>query len=247
MRRIAVPPRPTRSSLAALWDRCERKLHRRGLTPWKAWQPLVPEDALTDCVKHALGEVLRHRSRDELGDYLEFGVSRGTSMACVYQAMRDLEVRMRLIGFDSFEGMPGEAAWQGWHPGQYSSTITATRRYLRRHGVPASEVELVKGWFDDTLTDDTRRRFGIGVASLIMIDCDIYTSSKAALDFCAPHIDDRSVIMFDDWGYREKAVGQREAFEEFLAEHPDLTAEPLPSYLDEARVFMVSRTTADPR
>jgi O-methyltransferase len=226
-------------------DAYERKLHRRGLTPWKRWEPLVPEEALTDCVDHALGELLHHRSRDELGDYLEFGVSRGTSMACVHRAIRKRDVHMRLIGFDSFEGMPPEAAQQGWFPGQYSSTITATRRYLRRHGVPLRDVELVKGWFDDTLTDATRRRLQIGTASLIMIDCDIYTSSKTALDFCEPHIGEHAVIMFDDWGWRDGAVGQREAFHEFLADHPDLSAEPLPSYLDQARVFMVSRTPAE--
>ena len=32
-----------------------------------------------------------------------------------------------------------------------------------------------------------------------MIDCDIYSSARTALDFCGPLIRDRAVLVFDDW------------------------------------------------
>jgi O-methyltransferase len=226
-------------NLAAL----ERKLHRRGWTPWKRWDPLVPERQFTGCVDEAITALLADHPTDDLGCYLEFGVSRGTSMACVHEAFRARGISIRLIGFDSFEGLPAEAADQGWHPGQYSSSRAATRRYLRRRGVPRRRVDLVEGWFDETLTEQTRSALGIDRVSLIMIDCDIYSSTATALRFCVPHID-RTVVMFDDWGWRDGAVGQREAFEEMLHEHPEFVATPLPSYLDQARVFMVTRTSS---
>ena len=100
---------------------------------------------------------------------------------------------------------------------------------------------LVKGWFKDTLTEKTRRELALDKASLIMVDCDIYSASKDALRFSEPHIRKHAVILFDDWGWREGEIGQKEAFEELLAAHPDLTAEPLPTYFRQSPVPFSSR------
>jgi len=208
------------------------------------WQPLVPAFELGACVRRSIAALRDADPLAPFGDYLEFGVSRGTSLATVHRALTDAGLTgARLIGFDSFEGMPPESAREGWKPGQFRSSLAATRRYLAREGVDQSRVELVKGWFAETLTAETRARLDLGRASLIMIDCDIYSASKAALDFCEPHIHGRAVIMFDDWGWRSEGgqVGQKEAFEELLAAHPDLRAEPMRAYLQQARVFMVTR------
>lgn len=234
-RAIAGIPVPDRILAVA------RQIKARGLLPWK---PLVPEAAFTVCVRAAIRKLRALAPGERLGHYLEFGVSRGTSTACVYHVLRTEGLQyVRLVGFDSFEGLPPEAASEGWAPGQYKSTLAATRRYLAKHGVDMRRVLLVKGWFKDSLTEETRDRYGIGKASLILIDCDIYSASKDALEFCAPHIRDRAVILFDDWGWKadKGEIGQKEAFEEFLEANPQLTAEPLPAYRPEARVFMVTR------
>ncbi|OWK25099.1 class I SAM-dependent methyltransferase [Rhizobium sp. 007] len=218
-----------------------RALRARGWTPW--W-PLVPEDAFCDCVRQAVAKLQELEPSERLGDYLEFGVSRGTSLACTYRTLRDAGLNhMRLIGFDSFEGLPVEADKEGWAKGEFHSTIQATRNYLKRQQVDLGRITLVKGWFKDTLTEETRRHHAIEKASLIMIDCDIYSASKDALNFSEPHIHNQAVVMFDDWGWREEQneVGQKEAFGEFLADHSDLIAEPMPSYLPQARVFLVRR------
>ena len=213
----------------------------RGFTPWK---PLVPEAPFYDCVRRALIELGAAEKPETIGDYLEFGVSRGTSMAIAYRGIRDAGLNhMRLIGFDSFEGLPPEAATEGWEPGDYHSTMSATRSYLRRRGVDLKLVTLIKGWFGDTLSPETRDQLGVKKASLIMIDCDIYSASKQALAYCEPLMHDHATIMFDDWGWMVKKgeLGQKEAFEEFLAENPSLCADPRPAYFQEARVFFVTR------
>lgn len=218
-----------------------RRLHAAGLGPWN---PLVPEAAFTDCVRDALRVLRRLEPTGAFGDYLEFGVSRGTSMACVSSVLKAHAVGpVRLIGFDSFEGLPAEAAEEGWTPGQYRSTLGATRRYLAARDVDLDQTVLVKGWFKDTLTANTRARLAIAKASLIMIDCDIYTASKEALLFCEPHIVEHAIIIFDDWGWKADTgeIGQKEAFEEFLIRNPKLRAEPLPAYMPQARVFLISR------
>lgn len=204
------------------------------------WTPLVPEVAFTECIQAAVDVLLREEPAEAFGDYLEFGVSRGTSLACVFHVLQKSGLRrVRLIGFDSFEGLPPEAANEGWKPGDFRSTYAATHRYLTTQGVDFERVTIVKGWFRDTLTPETRSRLAIAKASLIMIDCDIYSASKEALAFCEPHIRERAVIVFDDWGWDADRIGQKEAFAEFLAEHPRLQAEPLPAYIPQARVFLV--------
>ena len=76
-----------------------------------------------------------------------------------------------------------------------------------------------------------------------MIDCDIYSASKDALSFSESHIERHAVVLFDDWGWREEVndIGQKEAFADFLAEHRDITAETMPSYLRQARVVHLRR------
>jgi O-methyltransferase len=221
--------------------RVKLSLQARG---WFDWQPLVPEADFSACIASAIERLRGLEPTEPFGVYLEFGVSRGTSMACASQSLRAAGLNeTRMIGFDSFEGMPPEAADEGWEGGQFHSTINATRSYLKSRGVDLDRVDLVKGWFKDTLTKERRAALGIGKASLIMIDCDIYSASKEALRFCEPHIDRHAVVLFDDWGWREEVgeIGQKEAFAEFLAEHRDISAEPMPSYLPQARVFLLRR------
>lgn len=75
-----------------------------------------------------------------------------------------------------------------------------------------------------------------------MIDCDLYSSTLEALKFCAPLIHEHAVILFDDWfPLAEQAMGEKKAFDEFLADHPDMSARDLGSYDATARVFAVLR------
>jgi hypothetical protein len=212
-----------------------------GMTKWK---PLVPADEYTKCIKRSVGRLLEHERSAELGDYLEFGVSRGTSIAAAARAFRELGLHhVRLIGFDSFEGMPDESTGQGWTPGQYKSTLGATKRYIASNGVDMDRVVLVKGWFNDTLNDKTRQDIAVKKASVIMVDCDIYTASKQALDFALPYVADRAIVLFDDWGGAERRgiVGQKEVWDEFKTEHPEFKVMPLEGYADVSRVFLIER------
>ena len=95
-------------------------------------------------------------------------------------------------------------------------------------------VTLVKGFYSETLSADAAERLEITKASLIMIDCDLYSSAKQALDFCAPLIGDVAVVFFDDWtlgrGDEDQNLGEQRAWAEFLAESPSLTAEEVGTY-----------------
>ena len=154
---------------------------------------------------------------------------------------------MRLIGFNSFEGLPSEAKTDDagyWAPRMFKADIRITKWFLNKAGVDWSRVTLVKGWFSETLNDATVEALQLNKASLIMIDCDMYRSAREALDFCAPLIDDQAIIIFDDWysgGLDQKNLGEKRAFEEFLTGRNSFIAEPIARYGPNARVFKVSR------
>ncbi|HEX5831492.1 MAG TPA: TylF/MycF/NovP-related O-methyltransferase [Gemmatimonadaceae bacterium] len=207
---------------------------------------------LTRTYEQCLRLLLRREPAAELGDYLEFGVLHGASLSCMYAAREAVGLdHVRLFGFDSFEGLPESAAREDdgfWAPGQFRSSSTLTRESLRRWGVPPDAVVLVEGWFSDTATPETRTRHRIERASVVMIDCDLYSSTKQALAFCAPLIHRQAVFVFDDWNAGELAdrrLGEAKAFHELLATHPELHAEELHglNYRDKAdpKLFLVTR------
>lgn len=190
------------------------------------------------------------------GDYLEFGVYHGTSLSCMHRVREELGLtsRMRLFGFDSFEGLPESAAWEDdrvWAPGMFKSSFDFTRANLRRWGVRDDEVVLVKGWFNESLTPELRARHAIRHASVVMVDCDLYSSTVDVLRFVEPLVGSHAVLVFDDWDSGDlasKQMGERLAFEEYLAAHPHFGAEEIPglNYKDKAgpRVFMLRRAAA---
>jgi O-methyltransferase len=229
---------------------------------WNMRQHLVPADELLVAYGQALDYLAQRHGPDRVGDYLEFGVFRGESMLCMQQALEAAGLsRVRMIGFDSFEGMPesmepGDTAMRAeggvpWKPQSFYSTYEATRRALTKGGVQWDRTVLVKGWYDETLVPEMRQRLGLSSIGVVMVDCVLYSSTRLALAFCGPLITDEAVFVFDDWGAGEVAehnLGEKAAFEEFLAERPELAAHDIGGYIHsqqdvptEARMFAVQR------
>lgn len=209
----------------------------------------VAADELQARFRDALTLLVEDDQSDVVGDYLEFGVYAGATMTCFDRACREANLPgIRLIGFDSFEGMPASAAVDGAgfsRPGMFAASLQEARANLRRAGVALDRVTLVDGWFEDTLTAETRAAHGLRRAAVIMLDCDLCSSAAAALLFCAPLIGRRTVVFLDDWTHGGEA-GEQRAWAAFLAEHPELTASPLGHYRsagrdDGGRIFLLSR------
>lgn len=209
--------------------------------------PLVSVKALQPKFKKACEILTDKIGANNIGDYLEFGVYNGTSMNCMFQTLKELKLNdVRVFGFDSFEGLPAVAAIDTENelqPGDYASNITFTSKRLTNYGIDWNRTFLVKGWFEDTLNESLLSDHAIQKASIIMIDCDLYSSAKRALNFCAPLIKDTSIIFIDDWS-EEAEVGERRAFHEFLQENPYLKSEFLDHYKHKGRpngrIFIVS-------
>lgn len=79
---------------------------RTALRVWAGWT-VLPAEELERTYRECLALLERRLGRDELGDYLEFGVFYGTSLLRMQRASADAGLaRIRLVGFDSFEGFP---------------------------------------------------------------------------------------------------------------------------------------------
>ena len=211
---------------------------------------LIAEDELEPKFRQALLLLVENNGHQSLGDYLEFGVCHGTSLNCMYRVLQELNFKdVRLIGFDSFEGLPDstEVDDKVWKAGAYKTEYEATKKLLSQQGIDWKRTVLVKGWFADTLNQELKQQHEIKKVSVIMIDCDMYISAKQALDFCADLILDQTVIVFDDWNsyaLAEQNMGEKRAFDEFLKENPKLISREIGNYsyqnFTNGKLFLVS-------
>jgi O-methyltransferase len=215
---------------------------------------LIPEERFSQVLRNLTASLSDRIGKQNVGDYLEFGVYNGTSLSCAYRIFQDLGLsQSRFFGFDSFEGMPSEADYEddgAWMPGQCSCTLEAATRLLTQRGIDWNKVFLVKGWFSETLTSSFLETRTISKASVLMIDCDLYSSSLAALNFAEPLIKDEALVIFDDWHafqMAERNLGEKRAFAEFLARHTELQATEIDSYNEFSLIFRVVRNRSSDR
>ena len=139
---------------------------------------------------------------------------------------------MRFFGFDSFFGLPPITGIDQDGPfkeGEFYASRFEVEKFFNRFGVDWEKTHLVEGWFKDTLNEKTRKKYNLRKFSLCVVDSDLYESAVQVLDFIIPHMIDKSIIWFDDWGdYGEVADnGEQKAFAEFLEKNKNIEAEPL--------------------
>lgn len=131
---------------------------------------------------------------------VEFGVHSGYSLGIIAE-------HMPVIGFDSFEGLP-EMWREGFPRGAFST-----------NGVPPftppNQSMLVRGQFDQTLPE-----FPFPALSLIHVDCDLYSSTKVALDAALIGIVEGTIIVFDEYhGYPGSENHEQKAWLELVDRH----------------------------
>lgn len=121
-----------------------------------------------------------------VGRYLEFGVSTGDSLR--WWAARLNEPDTRLVGFDTFEGIP--AAWGAQPAGSYTAGGTPPK-------VDDDRVTFEVGLFADTVPPffaTTELHHPL----LVHLDADLYDSTVVVLTALLPHLRPGDVLMFDE-------------------------------------------------
>jgi len=197
-----------------------------------------------------------------VGDYLEFGVFQGESFIRAYkQYERDFRVYRRMqserqseflsydrryFAFDSFEGLPmvEQSAlplhWRGERAMSFAEQAFLKNLYVA--GVSRDSVITVPGFYEDSLTPTCYQAHHLTRAAIVHVDCDLYESTVAVLDFVTPLVVDGTVVVFDDWFYYEAhpAKGEQGAFREWMARHPEFVYTELCVYYP-AAAFVLNR------
>ena len=114
--------------------------------------------------------------------WLEFGVASGNTINYISKFTYD-----KVYGFDSFEGLP-----EKWRDGFDKGAFNRNGEFPQVN----QNVELIKGWFNETLVDFIK--IHNKKVSFIHIDADLYSSAKFILDTLKDYMDYDCIIVFDE-------------------------------------------------
>ena len=161
------------------------------------------------------------------GDYAEFGSWGANTMNCSYEAMQAAGDVRHLWAFDSWQGLPASEDPRddhpGWKPGSSQGQGGEQQFHdaCARHGIPRRAYTPVSGYYDESLSRLGADADPVDIA-VAYIDCNLYSSTVAVLDFLSPRLKHGMIIAFDDyfcWSPTHVS-GERAAFHEFAAARP---------------------------
>ncbi len=163
------------------------------------------------------------------GDYFEFGCWGGRTFRLAYEHHKvHFNGRMHFWLFDSFKGLPElnpVDEHPKWKAGDYCTALDDFIRIVADAGIPASSYTVIEGYYEQTLTAELSANITSKTkAGLVYIDCDLYESTRKALEFMYPMLQPGTIICFDDfYCFNGSPVrGEQLAIKEFLKEHGDV-------------------------
>jgi len=135
------------------------------------------------------------------GMYLEFGVFSGATINYI----ADKVATGKVHGFDSFEGLP--ESWGALAKGTFDTggNLPEVR----------ANVELHKGWFEDTIAPFLLKHRA--PAAFIHVDADLYSSTNTILNGLVDRIVPGTIIVFDEYiNYPYWKDNEYKSFMEFV-------------------------------
>lgn len=164
-------------------------------------------DHMAKCITYPNPDKMRENALSMVeidGLYLEFGVYSGKTINHAAKLKPDHQ----MYGFDSFEGLPD--TWRtGFYKEKFATDIIPEVR---------ENVELVIGWFDETLPDFVAQH--TEPCAYIHVDCDLYSSTKTVFKYLKDRIIPGTVIVFDEYfNYPSWEEHEFKAFQEFVHEN----------------------------
>jgi hypothetical protein len=178
------------------------------------------------------------------GNVCEFGTASGESfLNMFFQGSSVPEEKPHYFLFDSFEGLPeidSRTPHAGWREGQFNFGLAEFVRRMDFYGVPGDRYTAVSGFYEKTLTGELRGRLPLGKLALVHIDCDLFDSTRRALDFVKDNLQAGTLILFDDYycSRGDPDSGERGAFEAWLSEHKTFCAVPWYDYSIHGKAFI---------
>jgi hypothetical protein len=194
------------------------------------------------------------------GDIFEFGVYTGRSLALLAhyhqvnrKSIHHIDFERRVVGFDSFEGLPGGDDHPRWKTGMFRVNHSfhpickpgervsprIIQMLFEKYDLPAPVIEA--GEFSQLLPKVVGEKYT--AAALVHIDCDLYESTHAVLGGIEPILQEGTILLFDDWfnfrGSRHK--GEQKAFFEFMDSQDQWSYTPYQPYATFGNSFIVTK------
>lgn len=131
-------------------------------------------------------------------DIYEFGVRYGGGLRRFVELVRESNIPVGHIwGFDSWDGLPASLLVGNYSNGNYDysegeMSVIGNRKKQFRNWADASNhiahfigdnTTLIKGFFNESLTDVLVDQHGMKPARLVSIDCDLYGSTIQAMEW----------------------------------------------------------------
>lgn len=194
----------------------------------------TPESVGNRELEHQVGRLLHMRQvvqeirdRNIPGDFVEFGVYRGFSLGWLAKFRFNCGLQRKIIGVDSFEGLPFSSG--PWVRGTFSDSSVLDvhhELFLQIEAAEGENMVIVKSLFNEPGLREQLLRETQQLA-LIHIDCDLRQSLLETLDLISPLLRGTQYLLLDDWGVVETEIPQ--GFEEWKLAHPLIQTEEISS------------------
>jgi len=185
------------------------------------------------------------------GVYIEFGVGKGRSAVSAIRAYTRLNLCEHFYLFDSFCGLPKldgpDKVSNQFNEGDYAFSKEDVIRFIEAHEIILdNRVGLIEGWISDTFGDWSYHHKSVK-AAVVHIDVDLYSSCCFILEHLRAHLQNGTVILFDDWNCFKASSnhGERKAVKEWLASNPDIQLHTYTAYGWHGHCFIVEISGED--
>jgi len=195
------------------------------------------------------------------GAYYEFGVYKGD---CLSESLRiyndyynwilsqknsDEEWRKKIqwyvdhqfYAFDTYEGMPkNDEGHHAFQEGSFVGTLDEVKKRINslKH---SKRVSYLKGEFSKVHREQPQEIENLDKVAIANIDCDLYQSTKDALEIIKDKLQQGTVLLMDDWDHfcADNSKGQRKALKEFLEKNNHIYLEDYIIYSFVGKAFIV--------
>ena len=133
------------------------------------------------------------------GDYLEFGVYKGSSLIQFNNLFKEFSLNdVRMFAFDAFKGLPSSEG-SAFKKGEFHFPKEFFLKRIKKAGVDPGSLIVVEGFFNESLTPRVKKDCKLDKACIIHIDCDLYESTVDVLNFVKELVQDGTVLIPDDY------------------------------------------------
>jgi O-methyltransferase len=176
-------------------------------------------------------------------DYSEESAERADAHFTTLEFKRSV----RYFAFDSFQGLPDlhemDLGHSRFRKGRYDfSETNFISNVISKTSLQKDRLKTIPGFYNDSLSSELYKKLDLQQAAIIMIDCDLYSSTKEVLKFITPLVVDGSILIFDDWyAYKGSPFkGERRATAEWLEINPHITLSEFSARGAHQRAFIVN-------